>query len=1339
MSFVENIKDLEAKGLELWLEDDRLRYRAPKEILTPQTLTELKQRKEEICKLLCESTRGPVLYPLSHSQRSLWFLHQLAPESAAYNVGFAVRIRSSIVVPALRRAFQELIMRHATLRTTFSKRGPDPVQEIHEYQQLCFEQIDAAQWAWDELTTRVSDAYKRPFNLEIGPVLRVHLFTRAVDDHILLLTIHHIVCDAWSLWLLLDELQVLYPAQQQGSAVALPTPVLSYKDYVRWQNQMLASPEGERLWAYWQRQLAGELPVLNLPTDRPRPPVQTYKGASHSFKLTAELTERLRRLSQAEGTTLYMTLVAAFQVLLHRYTAQEEILLGCPTSSRSQTEFAGIVGDFMNPVVLRGSFTEHPSFKVFLAQVRQTSLDALAHQDFPLSLLVERLQLNRDSSRSPIFQVLFNLLQPQQFREVAELWGAGEAREQVEWGGMSLEPFAMAQQEGQLDLTLEMIEAQASLSGLFKYNPDLFDAATIERMANHFRTLLEGIIAHPEQRISELPLLTEPEHYQLLVQWNETQTHYPCDKCIHQLFEDQVQRTPEAVAAVFADQSYTYRQLNARADELARRLWNSGIEKNELVGLCVERSLEMLVGLLGILKAGAAYLPLDPYYPKKRLDFILQDAGTTVLVTQPEVLAKLPFNTSAPQAYNSSTKEDGLDGSNLRIVRLGAHQVDHENVGTHGHSGEVQADNLAYVIYTSGSTGMPKGVQISHQAVVNFLTSMAREPGMTEQDTMLAVTTLSFDIAGLELLLPLTVGGRVVIAKREVAIDGWKLAELLHNSGATIMQATPATWRLLIESGWQGQPGLKMLCGGEALPAELVRALLPRGSSLWNMYGPTETTIWSATSRVTSTDRITIGRPIANTELYVLDEDLQPVPIGVPGELYIGGDGLARGYLHRPDLTTQRFISHPFRKESGAQLYKTGDIVAYAPDGEIRYLGRADRQVKIRGYRIELSEVEAVISRHPAISAVVVMARDIAPGEKQLVAYVVADKEQRLSTHALRNALQAELPDYMVPAIFVALEKFPLTPSGKIDWNALPAPVQRHLESEAAYCSPQTLTETILEEIWSAVLRLEIVSVEDNLFHLGGHSLTCVQLASEISRRLSIRLPVATFFQYPTIKELSKVIESFKDATNPAHDVKDKIEKDTAAISNAHETRNHRSKSSSHREFKSRGENLLGGIKNRILQLLARIAPQKLRATFHRWRGVHIGLNVYVGYDAIIETSYPWLVSIGNDSGIGIRGMIIGHFTGMEKASLKRGDVSVEIGDKVWIGPGVLILPNVKIGDGAVIAAGSTVTTSIPAGTFAQGNPAKPTAKCGIPLVVGTSYEEFIKHLEPLEALDHFS
>jgi amino acid adenylation domain-containing protein len=1330
MSLAGNLKDLEAKGLELWLEGDRLRYRGPKEVLTPEILNELKQHKEKICTQLSESAREGALYPLSYNQRSLWFLHQLAPESAAYNVGFAVRIRSVVDAEAWRRAFQELLARHATLRTTFTKRGLEPVQAISRYQQVCFEQIEASHWDWPELIARVADAYKRPFNLEDGPVMRVNLFTRADDDHVLLLAVHHIVCDAWSLWLLLDEVRVFYSAQQQGSEASVPTPKLGYKDYIRWQNQMLAGPAGERLWAYWQSQMANTVPALNLPTDRLRPPVQTYNGSSCPFSFSAALTDRVRILCKAEGVTLYMTLVAAFQLLLHRYTGQEVILLGSPTTGRSQADFAGIVGDFMNPVVLRGSFVGNPGFKDLLGQVRQTVLDALAHQDFPFPLVVERLQLERDPSRSPIFQVMFNLLKPQRFPEVAELWLTAETGKQVEWGGITFESFPFAQQEGQLDLTVEMVERQTGLFGVIKYNADLFDLATIERMARHFEALLQGIVAHPEQRVSALPLLTEQEHHQMLVRWNQTKVDYPRDKCIHDLFEAQVQRTPEAIAVVSEDQPFTYRQLNDKADVLARRLKRVGVASGALVGLCVERSAEMLVAVLGIIKAGAAYLPLDPDHPKKRLDFILDDARATVLVTQPEVLAKLPFDAVTPRAEDFWAKgRSGVEGSTLRILRLNAREVD-KKIEVEEHSGDGRTDNLAYVIYTSGSTGTPKGVQISHRAVVNFLISMAREPGMTAQDTMLAVTTLSFDIAALELLLPLTVGGRVVIAKREVAIDGLRLGKLLADSKATVMQATPATWRLMVESGWQGLSHLNILCGGEALPAELAQELLPRCGSLWNMYGPTEATIWSTTCRVTSAERITLGKPIANTEIYVLNEDYQPVPVGVPGELYIGGDGLAKGYLYRPELTAERFVRHPFNNSDGARLYKTGDIVACDADGQIRYIGRADHQVKIRGYRVELGEIERLIGRHAAGSQAVVVEREVLKGEKGLVSYIVASKEHPVRVAELRRSLQEELPDYMVPSRFVALEQFPLSPNGKIDRSALPVPEQDSSDIETTFIPPQTPTERILAEIWSTVLRIETVSVEDNLFYSGGHSLTCVYLSAEIYDKMGIRLPVSTILQHPTIRAIGRILDSLKTKALSTNDSQYPRIQDTTARQMTGEQIG----LSDQKESELLREGLLGGIKNRLLQLFARIAPLSARPVLHRWRGVNIGTNVYIGYDAIIETARPWLVSIGNEAGVGIRSTIIAHFFGMEGASLRRGNFSVEIGHMAWVGPGVLILPNVKIGDGAVVAAGSTVTTSIPAWTFASGNPAKPVAKCGLPITQGVSYAEFISHLEPLEA-----
>jgi amino acid adenylation domain-containing protein len=1331
MNVVEFIKDIEAKGVELWVEDDRLRYRSAKDVLTPAILTELKQHKAEILELYKEGAKNSFLYPLSYAQHALWFLYQLAPASAAYNVGFTARIRSRVDVPALQRAFQSLIARHLPLRATFAMRGSEPVQEIHKYQQVCFEKNDASQWKWDELRRRVVEAYQRPFDLELGPVLRVNLFTRSEQDHILLLTLHHIVCDAWSLWLLLDELRVLYPAELQGTKPKLPALELSYKDYVRWQTRLLASSEGERLWSYWRSQLGGELPVLDLPTDRPRPLVQTFNGASHTFKLTEELTRQLTGVARAHGATLYMTLLTAFLVLLYRYTGQEEIVLGTPTSGRSQTEFVGMVGDFINTLVLRVSLTGNPTFKAFLTQVRQTVLGALSHQDFPFSLLVERLQPKRDPSRLPLFQVLFNLQRPQQFREVVELWVAGETGERVEWGGLSLEPFKMAQQEGQLDLTLEMVEAMTSLFGVFKYNPDLFDAGTINRMEGHFQTLLESVVANPEQPVSQLPLLTEHEQRQLLVEWNHTQSDYPRDKCIHQLFEDQAKRTPEAIAAVFEDQQLTYCQVDTLAEELANRLKLFGVAPNGIVGFCVERSLDMLVGILGILKSGAAYLPLDPDHPKKRLDFILKDAGVTVLVTHPTVFSELSFSVQSVHAEKSSINHSS-EISGLVIICLDGHHNENEELTPHSNRGKIHPDNPAYIMYTSGSTGDPKGVQIPHRGVVNFLTAMSSEPGMTERDTMLAVTTLSFDISVLELMLPLIVGGRVVIAKREVAIDGLRLSKLITESGATIIQATPATWRLLVESGWQGSNHLKILCGGEALPSGLAEKLLPLCSSLWNMYGPTETTVWSIISRIVSADRITIGRPIANTETYVLNADNQLAPIGVAGELYIGGEGLADGYLNRPSLTEKAFVPHPFTKDPSARLYKTGDLVRYRPNGDLEFLRRVDHQVKIRGYRIELGEIEAVISRHPGVREAVAIIRENALGNKGLVVYIISHNERPPSTSELRNYLKEYLPEYMVPSTFVTLEEFPLNPNGKIDRKALPEPEQDRPDLDMAYIAPQNEIEKSLVEIWSEVLGLKKVGVQDDLFDLGGHSLTTPQLASRISKRFSVSLPILTFFQHPTIREISEIIDSQKGDAIPAVGPPGRTETTETKSVRSHENPMHGFRFSILRKFGLDHETFVRGATNRILQLIARVAPTRFRPALHRWRGVTVGSEVLIGYDTIIETSYPWLVSIGDDSGIGMRVTIIAHFASRDRADVRRGNVTVEIGKKVWIGPGVIILPNVKIGDGAVVGAGSIVNMSIAPWTFAQGNPAQPVAKCGIPLTQGTTYDEFIKHLEPL-------
>ncbi len=707
--------------------------------------------------------------------------------------------------------------------------------------------------------------------------------------------------------------------------------------------------------AYWKQQLVN-LPTLQLPTDRSRSPMPTFRAARQCLALPQTVSEDLAKLSHQEGVTLYMALLAAFKTLLYRYTGQTDIVVGTVTAGRNQPEIQQLIGCFVNTLVLRTDLKDNPTFRQLLERVREVTLGAFAYQDFPFEKLVEELQPERNLGQNPLFQVAFVLQPPM-----------SGVDSMLNWSQLDIDT-----ETAKFDLALELQERPEGLVGRFEYSTDLFNADTIERMVGHFQTLLEGIVANPEQKIAQLPLLTEFERQQL-AGWNNTETDYPKDACIHQLFEQQVERSPDAIALVFEDEQLTYKELNQRANQLAHHLRNLGVGLEVLVGICVERSLEMVVGLLGILKAGGAYVPLDPAYPPERLAFMLEDAEVAVLLTQARLVESIP-------------KHQG------RIVCLDTDWQIIERQSEANLISEVKLDNLAYVIYTSGSTGKPKGVQVLHSAVVNFLTSMRRCPGLTDQDTLLSVTTLSFDIAGLEIFLPLSVGGRLVMVSRSVATDGTQLLERLNDCVATVMQATPATWRLLLAAGWSGSPQLKILCGGEALSRELANQLVEKGASLWNLYGPTEATIWSTIDRVENTEgTVCIGRPIANTQIYLLDEHLEPVPVGVPGELYIGGAGLARGYLNRPELTAQKFIVNPLSQEPSARLYKTGDLARYQRDGNIEYLGRIDHQVKVRGFRIELGEIEAVLSQHPDVRESVVMKREDASGNQRLVAYIVSN------------------------------------------------------------------------------------------------------------------------------------------------------------------------------------------------------------------------------------------------------------------------------------------------------------------------------------------------------------
>ena len=1039
------------------------------------------------------------VFPVTFAQQRLLFLNQLDPSNTSYSVPWSIRVSGSLNATALERSLNEIVRRHEILRTTFDVVEGHPVQIVAPSMRVPLNLVDLTTVTDPEAEVQAAARNEAlsPIDLKHGPMVRTTLLRLDEADYALLITTHHIAFDGWSRRILVTELAALYEAFCAGQPSPLPELPLQYADFAVWQRNHMQGETLANLLNYWKQQLSGSPTTLDLPTDRPRPAIQSYSGATANFTLSAKLKEDLIRLGRRSEATLFMTLLAGFKALLSRYSGQDDVVVGTPIANRNRAEVEGLIGLFANTLPLRTKLDGDPTFRELLARVKDTALGAYAHQDMPFERLVEELRPERSLGYNPMFQVVFSL--------------QNAHRATFELPGLKLRPLgALSNLTSKFDLSFFLFDAHDGLEGKVEYNTDLFDGATIDRMLSHFQILLEAAVANPEERVSKLPLLSSGERQQLLVEWNSTEAEYPKDSCLHELIAQQARQNPDRIAVQAGPHQLSYGSMHKRSNQLARYLQKRGVGLDVPVGLMVSRSTDLLVAILGILKAGGAYVPLDPIYPKDRIATILDDTHAPVLLTDQVLAETLPDSTSERVYIDTDWAAIANESTDDLPISVGA-------------------ANLIYVLYTSGSTGKPKGAQIEHRNVVNFLFSMLRKPGLTAEDVWLAVTTLSFDFSVLELYLPLLVGAKVVLASREQAADPLELQALLAVSNATAMSATPATWRMLLESDWAGNPDLLLFCGGEALSPDLANQLLPRCRELWNVYGPTETTVCSHLYQVKSVlNQIApIGLPNSNVSMYLLDSHGELVPIGVPGELYIGGAGVGRGYQNRPDLTAERFVANPFRPVE--RLYRSGDIASYLPDGNLRYHGRADFQVKIRGFRIELGEIESALASHSSVERAVVVVHEDRPGAKRLVAYVVPKPVQEIQPAELRIHLERNLPDYMVPSIFIMLNSLPVNANGKIDRRALPAPDWSTLAT-AEKTAPKDNLELILVRIWERVLGVPNLGVEDNFFDLGGHSVLAVRLLSEVEKVVGRKVPLASLFRGSTVASLANILRQGSEA-----------------------------------------------------------------------------------------------------------------------------------------------------------------------------------------------------------------
>jgi amino acid adenylation domain-containing protein len=1032
--------------------------------------------------------------PLTESQREIWIACQMGQDAnCAYNESVSVRLEGPLNKDALVEAARQLVRRHDALRSRFSPEG-----DYQEFAPLTVEipTIDLGALGSEEQSAKLKALIDQdmgtPFDLVKGPLVRMQLVRLGETAHQFIFTTHHAACDGYSFGVLLLELSQLYTkaATRKGEE---PKPAMQYLEYAEWSNKELHSEDAKAAEEFWISKFKGSVvPALDLPSDRPRPAVKSYNGSLAVRRCRPEVFQNIKKATGKMGNTLFVTLFSAFHTLMQRLSGQEDIVVGIPAAGQTLVGSDDLVGHCLNFLPVRVKANGQQSFQEFSKGVRREVLDSYDHQNYTYGTLIQKLELPRDASRLPLLSVMFNIDK--------------RGFDKLNFSGLKCAISTNPKTNVNFDIFVNLVQGDNDLDLECEFNTDLFDRETVMRWLGHYEQLMQSIADDPSLPILKLPLLSKDEQTTMISDWNRTSREFPQDLAVHALFQKRAVENPGKVAVKCGPQSMTYAQLDGAANKLGAKLQKMGVKQGDLVGLCAERSAEMVTGLLGILKAGAAYVPMDPGFPEERLQMMVEDAKMRVVVTK---------------------------GAGARLKFPGVESVALESIDKESADGfapaAVAGEDLMYVIFTSGSTGRPKGVQIPHRAVVNFLASMAREPGMTAKDTLLAVTTLSFDIAGLEIFLPLSVGGTVVVASSDAVSDGNLLRAELERSGASMMQATPITWRLLLESGWRGNPTFKILCGGEALPPDLANQLLPCCGEFWNMYGPTETTIWSTCHRITRVDQpISIGRPIDNTTLYVVNAAMQPQPIGVVGELLIGGDGVARGYHGKPELTAERFVVDPFSHQATARLYRTGDLARWHVDGTVECLGRVDQQVKIRGFRVELGEIEEAIARHSAVRECAVVAKEEASGQKRLLAFV-ARREPGNGSHDLAAQISAaaatQLPAYMVPTVVILDGDLPRTPNGKVDRRALLATSVDLQPERREFLAPRNEKEKALAEIWKEVLRVDNVSVLDNFFEIGGDSLLSFRVTNRATQ-IGIKLTPRLILEHKTIAELIKAAES---------------------------------------------------------------------------------------------------------------------------------------------------------------------------------------------------------------------